>query len=134
MSTAYEAGMGDRLAELRLRRGLTQEQLAEAAALSVDVIRKLEQGRRRTARVSSINALAAALDTEPSYLVGQPGTFEAQRPAQSDSPSVLALRRAVSPVWELLGEDDDPEGPAHNRKVDGRAPLHERDQAGRPYG
>ncbi|MEV5596963.1 helix-turn-helix transcriptional regulator [Streptomyces sp. NPDC052496] len=98
--------MGDRLARLRLRRGLTQEQLAEAAGLSVDVVRKLEQGRRRTARLSTLNALAAALDTEPSYLVGQPGTFEVQRPAQEDAPSVLALRRAVSPVSDLLGDEE----------------------------
>ncbi|MEU7187833.1 helix-turn-helix transcriptional regulator [Streptomyces sp. NPDC045470] len=111
MSAAYEAGMGDRLARLRLRRGLTQEQLAEAARLSVDVVRKLEQGRRRTARLSSINALAAALDTEPSHLVGQPGTFEIQRPAQEEAPSVLALRRAVSPVSDLLGEEDHEEPP-----------------------
>ncbi|WP_238783115.1 helix-turn-helix domain-containing protein [Streptomyces monomycini] len=103
--------MGDRLARLRLRRGLTQEQLAEAARLSVDVVRKLEQGRRRTARLSSINALAAALDTEPSHLVGQPGTFEIQQDAQDEAPSVLALRRAVSPVSDLLGDDEDHEEP-----------------------
>ncbi|WP_374227613.1 helix-turn-helix transcriptional regulator, partial [Streptomyces sp. AC627_RSS907] len=40
--------MGDRLARLRIRRSLTQERLAERAGVSVDVIRKLEQGRRRT--------------------------------------------------------------------------------------
>ncbi|GAA1182297.1 hypothetical protein GCM10009654_44430 [Streptomyces hebeiensis] len=53
MSAAFESGMGDRVAELRLRRGMTQEQLAERAGLSVDVVRKLEQGRRKTARLSS---------------------------------------------------------------------------------
>ncbi|MGW6458523.1 helix-turn-helix domain-containing protein [Streptomyces sp. NPDC055078] len=103
--------MGDRLAELRLRRGLTQEQLAERAELSVDVVRKLEQGRRKTARLSSINALARALDTEPSYLVGQPGTFEVPEAAGNGQPSVLALRQAVSPVADLLGGDPDPEDP-----------------------
>lgn len=53
-----------------------QEQLAERAGLSVDVIRKLEQGRRNSPRLSTLNALASALDTEPSHLVGQPTTFE----------------------------------------------------------
>jgi transcriptional regulator with XRE-family HTH domain len=110
-SVAIESGMGDRLAELRLRRGLTQESLAERAGLSVDVIRKLEQGRRRTARLSSINALARALDTEPSYLVGQPVTFETAAGPGDDEPSVLALRQAVSPVGDLLGEEQDPEDP-----------------------
>ncbi|MGW4201263.1 helix-turn-helix domain-containing protein [Streptomyces sp. NPDC004726] len=108
---AIESGMGDRLAELRLRRGMTQEYLAERANLSVDVVRKLEQGRRKTARLSSINALARALDTEPSYLVGQPSTFEASEPAEDGLPSVLALRQAVSPVADLLGGDTDPEDP-----------------------
>ncbi|WP_347560447.1 helix-turn-helix domain-containing protein [Streptomyces sp. AcH 505] len=104
-----ESGMGDRIAELRRRRGLTQEELAERADLSVDVIRKLEQGRRKTARLTSINALAGALDTEPSYLVGQPGTFETNDGPDDGLPSVLALREAVSPVADLLGGDADPE-------------------------
>ncbi|MEU9746091.1 helix-turn-helix domain-containing protein [Streptomyces niveus] len=102
--------MGDRLAELRLRRKLTQEQLAEYAGLSVDVVRKLEQGRRNSARLSTINALATALDTEPSYLVGQPTTFEVDD-QKAGLPSVLALRKAVSPVADLLGGDTDPEDP-----------------------
>ncbi|MFF4740509.1 helix-turn-helix domain-containing protein [Streptomyces sp. NPDC001262] len=110
MSTAYESGIGERIARLRIRRGMTQEQLAERAGLSVDVVRKLEQGRRKTARLTSINALASALDTEPSHLVGQPTTFEVQG-SGSDAPSVLALRRAVSPVADLLGGDADPEEP-----------------------
>ncbi len=110
MST-YESGMGDRIAALRLRRGLTQETLAERAGLSVDVIRKLEQGRRKTARLASINALARALDTEPSHLVGQPGTFESRGEPGDDSPSVLALRQAVSPVADLLGGEADSEDP-----------------------
>ncbi|MEV7088750.1 helix-turn-helix domain-containing protein [Streptomyces sp. NPDC093085] len=103
--------MGDRIAELRFRRGMTQEQLAERAGLSVDVVRKLEQGRRQTARLSSINALARALDTEPSYLVGQPTTFDVRTTEESALPSVLALRQAVSPVSDLLGGDADPEEP-----------------------
>ncbi|PWI43134.1 helix-turn-helix domain-containing protein [Streptomyces sp. ICBB 8177] len=111
MGAAFETGMGDRIAELRRRRGLTQEELAEAAGLSVDVVRKLEQGRRKTARLTSINALARALDTEPSHLVGQPTTFEAHPLRSDDLPSVLALRQAVSPVSDLLGGDGDPEEP-----------------------
>lgn len=103
--------MGDRLAELRLRRNLTRERLAECAGLSVDVIRKLEQGRRNSPRLSTVNALASALDTEPSYLVGQPTTFEAHHDRADRLPSVLALREAVSPVADLLGGDADPEDP-----------------------
>ncbi len=89
---------------------MTQEGLASAAGLSVDVIRKLEQGRRRTARLASINAIARALDTEPSHLVGQPTTFEVGE-SEDGLPSVLALRQAVSPVGDLLGGDTDLDDP-----------------------
>ncbi|MET7359668.1 helix-turn-helix transcriptional regulator [Streptomyces sp. NPDC005562] len=103
--------MGDRVAELRYRRGLTQEQLAERADVSVDVVRKLEQGRRKTARLTTINSLAQALDTEPSYLVGQPTTFETHGMPEEDAPSVLALRQAISPITNLLDGESDPEDP-----------------------
>ncbi|MEK2477511.1 MULTISPECIES: helix-turn-helix domain-containing protein [Streptomyces] len=104
-----EPGIGDRIARLRARRKLTQEGLAERAGLSVDIVRKLEQGVRRTARLSTLNALAQALDVETSALVGKPTTFEVR--TDGEQPSVLALRQAVSPVSELLGEEPDPENP-----------------------
>ncbi|OON82212.1 helix-turn-helix domain-containing protein [Streptomyces tsukubensis] len=103
--------MGERIAHLRHRRGLTQEQLAERAGVSVDVVRKLEQGRRRSARLATVNALARALDSEPSYLIGQPATFETRAEPEENAPSVLALRQAISPVADLLGGEDDPEDP-----------------------
>lgn len=102
--------IGDRIGRLRERRGLTQEQLAEQAGLGVDTVRKLEQGQRLTARLSTLNRFAHALDVETSMLVGQPTTFEARRD-DGDSPSVLALRQAVSPVGDLLLEEPDPEDP-----------------------
>lgn len=104
-----EPGIGDRIARLRLRRELTQERLAERAGVSVDVVRKLEQGVRSTARLTTLNALARALDVEPSVLVGQPSTFEVR--GEQDQPSVLALRQMLSPVADLLKEESDPEEP-----------------------
>ncbi|MEU2366430.1 helix-turn-helix transcriptional regulator [Streptomyces noursei] len=104
-----EPDIGERIARLRARRRLTQEGLAERAGLSVDIVRKLEQGVRRTARLSTLNALAAALDVETSTLVGKPATFEVR--SDGEQPSVLALRQAVAPVSELLGDEPDPEEP-----------------------
>jgi transcriptional regulator with XRE-family HTH domain len=104
-----ETSIGDRIGRLRTRRELTQEQLAERAGVSVDTVRKLEQNRRLTARLSTLNQLARALDVETSALIGQPTTFEAH--TEGVVPSVLALRQAVSPVSDLLGEDPDPEDP-----------------------
>ncbi|MFE0377387.1 helix-turn-helix domain-containing protein [Streptomyces inhibens] len=104
-----EPSIGDRIARLRTRRKLTQEGLAGSAGLCVDIVRKLEQGVRQTARLSTLNALARALDVEPSVLVGQPATFEVR--SEGEQPSVLALREAISPVSDLLGDDPDPEEP-----------------------
>lgn len=96
--------IGDRIARLRLRRDHTQESLASAAGVSVDVVRKLEQNQRLTARLSTLNALASALDVETSILIGQPTTFEGA--AHRDPlPSLLALRRAVTPVSELIEDE-----------------------------
>jgi transcriptional regulator with XRE-family HTH domain len=62
--------IGRQIAALRHANGLTQEQLAERAHVSVDVIRRLEQGQRRTARFATLHAIAAALDTKVSIGFG----------------------------------------------------------------
>lgn len=107
VSMGYGETIGDRVGRLRARRELTQEGLAERADVSVDTVRKLEQNRRHSARLSTLNKLARALDVETSALIGQPTTFEAH--AEGDAPSVLALRQAVAPVSDLLGEDPQPD-------------------------
>ncbi|MFC5720018.1 helix-turn-helix domain-containing protein [Streptomyces gamaensis] len=102
-----ETTLGDRIGELRVRRGLTQERLAEKARLCVDTIRKLEQNQRLTARMATLNSLARALDVETSVLLGAPTVLG---PANGSEPaSILALRQAVTPVWEFpgLGEPED---------------------------
>jgi transcriptional regulator with XRE-family HTH domain len=71
--------IGRQLAALRHASGLTQEQLAERARVSVDVIRRLEQGQRRTARFATLYAIAAALDTEVSI------SFAVRESGSSDS-------------------------------------------------
>lgn len=60
--------IGERLRQLRSERGLTQEQLAGRASVSVDLVKKLEQGRRESARLSSLAALADSLDVPLSEL------------------------------------------------------------------
>ncbi len=95
------ATLGDRLAELRVRRGLTQEGLAEKARLSVDTVRKLEQNQRFTARMSTLNHLARALDVETSALLGQPVVLESA--GSAEPPSILALRQAVTPLSGFPG-------------------------------
>jgi transcriptional regulator with XRE-family HTH domain len=68
---SHEIGetIGYQLGRLRRLRNLTQEELADLANVSRDLVGKLEQGRRQTARLSSLVSLASALDVELSALV-----------------------------------------------------------------
>lgn len=88
--------IGDRIRELRGRL-YTQRQLAERADVSVDVVRKLEQGTRRTASVASLHRLARALDVPLPDLLGRQAL-----PEQDQAEGVTALRFAVSGVNDLL--------------------------------
>jgi transcriptional regulator with XRE-family HTH domain len=58
---------GELLAANRRRRGMTQEDLAEAAGLSVDMISKIEVGATG-ARFPSIERLAQAVQVDPAEL------------------------------------------------------------------
>jgi transcriptional regulator with XRE-family HTH domain len=60
---------GARLAQLRHDRGWTQEILADHAGLSRELVRKLEQGARKSARLGTLNALAQSLNIPVSVLL-----------------------------------------------------------------
>ena len=57
-----------RLRELRAARGLTQEQLCEAAGVSVDAVTRIERGER-TPTLATLASLARALGVEVTDLV-----------------------------------------------------------------
>lgn len=94
--------IGQRIYELRVERSphLTQRELAERAGVSVDVIQKLEQGRKSGARITTLSAIANALDVDLAAILGKPTHLE-QIPA---SGGLLALRRALTPVVDEPGE------------------------------
>ncbi|MFD4634767.1 helix-turn-helix domain-containing protein [Streptomyces sp. NPDC058284] len=71
-----------------LRSGMTQEQLAEAAEVSVGVIRKLERGG--TASLPSLLSIASALGTDIAVLLGQ------QAPRRSMNRDERAALRTLS--------------------------------------
>lgn len=105
------ATIGDRIADLRDYRGLTQEQLAERSGVSVDTIQKLEQNTRLSARLVTLEKLARALDAELPRLLGQP-TMTADLP---DDGGLLELRNAVQDTAALPGVpwgDTDEDAPA----------------------
>ncbi|MEV7804953.1 helix-turn-helix transcriptional regulator [Microbispora sp. NPDC088329] len=98
--------IGARLRAARKDRDLTQEKLAERAGLSRDLVAKLEQGRRQSTRLTSLMALANALDIELSQLTDKRDRMGSDR----DGASVLALRDALLSPHHLPAIDDGHDG------------------------
>jgi transcriptional regulator with XRE-family HTH domain len=95
-------GLGERVARLRRRRGMTQEELAERAGVSVELVRKLEQGRRRSVRLGNVQSLARALDVQAAVLFDTPSPTDPSDPG----PGVVGIRRALTPGAAASLEDE----------------------------
>ena len=98
LSDAEPTDIGERIRKLR-GRVLTQQRLADAAGVSVDLIRKLEQGARQRASVGSLQRIARALDVDITDLLGRPRTVA---PTGDPEKGVTAIRRAITAVDDLL--------------------------------
>ncbi|MEX5707380.1 helix-turn-helix transcriptional regulator [Parafrankia sp. FMc6] len=119
-----EPAPGTHLQNLRRRRGLSQEGLADQAGLSVSTIRKIEQGG--TARLETFHMLARALDVETSSLFepGSPAPVADQE--ESNKLNLLPLRQMLTPMIDLTGSvtfGADPSGEAREENL--RAALSE---------
>ncbi|WP_344897697.1 helix-turn-helix transcriptional regulator, partial [Nonomuraea antimicrobica] len=93
-SELSDAGVGEKVRQLRVLRGMTQEDLAEASGISISVVRKVEQGG--SARMETYHALARALNVVTMTFVraGAPEPV-----LDSTSELVLApMRAAVAPA------------------------------------
>ncbi|MEO7196820.1 MAG: helix-turn-helix domain-containing protein [Pseudonocardiaceae bacterium] len=91
--------IGERIKRLRNTALMTQDDLAAAAGVCTDLIRKLEQSRRHTASIGSLHRIAGALDVDLGELLGRESMPEAAPDA-----GVVALRQAVADVTDLLGD------------------------------
>lgn len=95
--------MDDSAIGVRIRRfrgkALTQRQLADQAGVSVDLVRKLEQGGRQTASIASLQKIARALDVDIADLIGKRHGI----PSTNPDAGIVAIRRALTPVDDLLG-------------------------------
>lgn len=106
-----EPTIGEHLARIRRQSTLTQEQLAERAGVSVETIRKLEQGERQGARTATLNKLARALGVPTSALFGNAARAAADREPDARPLSLVGVRRALTPVTGLDGVPlDGPDG------------------------
>jgi transcriptional regulator with XRE-family HTH domain len=97
--------IGGRLRAARRERGLTQEGLAERAGVGLGVISDLEQGRRETARITTLTKLSNALGVTLSALLDRRERLERK---QADG--VLAVRDALLSVADLPGIDGADDG------------------------
>ncbi|MEU9112258.1 helix-turn-helix transcriptional regulator [Streptomyces sp. NPDC048483] len=87
--------LGDRVGRLRRLADLTQEELSERSGVSVDVIRKLEQHRKHSARLPTLHSLAKGLGVELTALLGDPPGVPPS--GDADPPQLVAVRRALMP-------------------------------------
>ena len=62
--------IGDRLKDLRIRRALTQQELADRASVSSNAINRIELNKAEP-HMSTLRKLAKALDVDPTELVGE---------------------------------------------------------------
>jgi transcriptional regulator with XRE-family HTH domain len=92
--------LGARIRQLRGKL-LSQQNLADRAQVSVDLIRKLEQRRRHTASIGSLQRIAKALDVSLAELLGKSTAL----PSSGPDAGVVAIRRALTPVDDLLDID-----------------------------
>ncbi len=61
--------IGDRLKTLRVRRALTQQELADRAGVSSNALNRIELNKAEP-HMSTLRKLAKALDVDPTELVG----------------------------------------------------------------
>src|SRR5215831_9194599 len=93
MATVRPQRFGELLKRYRLAAGLTQEELAERAGLSVQAIAALERGARRSPRRDTLALLAQALALAPA----ERSQLEAARRHTAPPASVRSLPgRALS--------------------------------------
>lgn len=97
-----DVSIGDRIKRFR-GKAFTQQQLADTAGISKDVISKLEQGVKQSASIATLQKIARALDVDIADLVGKRYGI----PSGEQDAGVLAIRRALSPIDDLV---DDPDG------------------------
>jgi len=82
--------LGKKVKDLRSRKGLSQEQLAELAQLSLRTVQRIENGETE-ARGDTLQRLAHALNVTPEELTETPQLFIKEKGAEDDNRGFLAL-------------------------------------------
>ena len=59
--SSFQVALGLNLKQARIKENLTQEQLAEMAAISIDTVKRYESGKHNGSRVETVCKIATAL-------------------------------------------------------------------------
>jgi transcriptional regulator with XRE-family HTH domain len=86
------SSIGDRVRSVRKRRGLTQQELAKSAGVSLSLVKKLEQDEYGNLRLETAHKLAIALRVPTSTLATGP---DAGQPESVDIEQWAPVRRAL---------------------------------------
>ncbi|MET8991056.1 helix-turn-helix transcriptional regulator [Nonomuraea wenchangensis] len=115
--------LGERLQSYRKLRGLSQRELAARSGVTLSLIRKVEQGERKSVRIETVRAWATALDVTTTALLGPVPETEQQNgngdrlaplrqalqgadPADvEDVPTADGLRSAIASAVRLYHDD-----------------------------
>ncbi|WP_078886223.1 helix-turn-helix domain-containing protein [Streptomyces sp. MUSC 125] len=101
---------GRRLRDLRLRNGLSQQQLARCSSLSVRAIRDLENGRVRHPRADSLRLLADALGLSAPQMTRLVNDHSLGFPPGSAEPAVsgpfIGREQEVAALTAMLGAEN----------------------------
>ena len=98
--------IGDRLKERRNQKGLTQMQLAKLIGGSQSLIAQLETGNSKSANAENLLKIAAALETNPNWLLTGKGDPDLASFSPSDT-DISSLANNLSPAkkaaWVAVG-------------------------------
>lgn len=114
--------IGKRIAAHRKKRGLTQVALAHDAAISLSLLRKIEQGERDCSQ-STLASVARVLRVDAGTLTGQP--YDTEEPQKDRIHKYIPdLRRALN-SWDLAIELDHEPRPISDLEADAKNVAHQ---------
>lgn len=87
-----EQTIGQRIYELRKKRGLTLEQVGDAVGVGKSTVRKWETGAIASMRQDKILGLANILQTTPAYLMGRTGLVVGEKARKSVAHNLVSAR------------------------------------------
>lgn len=98
--------IGDKVRNIRKRRGMTQRELAARAGVSASLVKSVEQGNYGDMRLSTARKLAVALGVETAAIV--PGAEEPADMQPDVAETWEPVRRALNGDHDGAGSDDEP--------------------------